>query len=695
MNSSGKSLLHSPRVLFLGLALLFLAMRLLPVLTAVERVSHYDELDLGMIAREWLEGTDFPVWQYQIDPYGGESLVLAAAALPLVKLFGCTLFVIKMPSLLFAFLTFTLTFLFLKRFFGLSRAIAGALLLIFCPPAFVQFSLAALSGHAEVLALNMASFYFFYDFIFASRKSKSAFFFGLFSGLGFWFYQESAILTLTCLISWLVLDRASLFSRKTAAAALGLALGLLPLAFSVRHAASYTASFFSSALTLSFRNIIAVKEWSAEFLALTFKTLPASFAFFPAAGIHERVFSLVYFLALIVPVIFFLILKIRDSWRPGQNQDRLDTRKLLPILIFFPVFFKVFILSSFSAAHDIGYIGYRYLSPLHFFLLILPAVLFTGAKAGRAILGTLLFLGVLGQTGLMFQEPWGRALQYKGDSFFRVGTQWHYSLFPVIKSSADLADQLSRRPKESAFYLSWGLADAATGNQVNSLLEEKTRKVPFEEIAPLLPVSASPFLYEWLGVLQPAETLSLESVTLKYPAPFRPYLEKSMVENWFSNQYQENLKCPECVKTFHIQSRWFYLELGKQSFFKLESDPDAYSFLGDFKQEHVIKMLRTVRGLPFSAVQKELIFEGLALGHLRTSWDSNTLYTNSVQAVLKQLTPEEKKSFFRGLGWVTGSINREDKNRAQDWLKTFPEGYRAEGREGLNTFAEWYGNDRI
>ncbi len=435
--------------IFGGLLLLFTLSRLLPVFTAVERVSHYDELDLGVIAKDWIEGPRLPFWHYQMDPYGGESIVLGALAVPFVKLLGPTLLAVKIPSLIFAIITFIISFFFLLNHFSRRAAIAGALLLIFAPPSFVQFSLAGLSGHAEALAFSLGSLYFFYLYLFGAKKNSHLFLFGVLSGFGFWFFNQNIMMTLTCMVSWLILDRKSFFSRAFLVFFAGLVFGLTPWFSYISYYRMEGLAFTLTNFSQTAENLSSLAYLSKKAVKLLLLHLPNSFSFFPAFGIHEKICSWIYFCIAYIPIIFL-----------AAKQGR--SAKLLPLLIFPIVFVIMFALSYFDIAADIGYIGYRYLAPLQFISLLLAAILLSSAY--RLILIFCLLIGFLGQSSLLFKEPIGRAQQYKGYSYYRVGTQWVHTFSPAVKTNDDLARALSKRNPENAYFLLWGMASADSKN---------------------------------------------------------------------------------------------------------------------------------------------------------------------------------------------------------------------------------------
>lgn len=327
-----------PALLFFLLILAFCFFRLLPIFTAVERIYHYDELNLGYIATEWLNHGATSPWHYQFDSYGGESLALGFLSIPFVKLLGPTLLAIKIPSFLFALGTFGLMLLFIKSFFSVKKGLLTGLLILFCHPAYVQFSLTGMTGHTEALFFAAAMLYFFYHFLYSSRRGLSIFLCGVFGGIGFWFYNENVIIILTCLLSWAVLNRSSLVSKFFLFFCAGLGLGLLPwFGYNAQHEAK-GASFLASSLTSLLQLDMDWKMLLKKTVKLFFTGIPFSFNFFPVFGIHERFLSLIYFALSYLPLLPQATAKIAQTLKTGKDPER-----VFPLLLFPPVFLSVFL----------------------------------------------------------------------------------------------------------------------------------------------------------------------------------------------------------------------------------------------------------------------------------------------------------------------------------------------------------------
>ncbi len=657
--------------IFFILLFAFLALRMLPVFTAVERISHYDELETGAIAKDWMRGARLPLWHYQLDPYGGESLVLAALAVPFFKIMGATLLAVKMPTILFAILTFILTFLFLRRYFGENRAIEGSLLLICAPASFVQLSLSGLTGHTESLAFNVAALYFFYSFLQKDRKDSSAFLFGLFSGLGFWMYHETGIMTTACVLSWALIDRKSLLGRSGLLAAGGLSLGALPWLI---YNFYYGPSGFSAGLSKFFWAVRTPFYYQALIKKIFYffgAGLPFSFCFFPVLGIPERIFSVVYFLACFCPVMY-------QAARNAMQHER----KVLPFLVFLPLFAVVFLLSPYDINYGIGYVGYRYLAPLIFFTLVLAAVLPAPEKIRRIFFAVMLSLGLLSQTGIMFREPFNRASTYRGVSYYYVGPQWFLTLPPAVRTPAALSREMFARDAVSNYFLTWGIADTASAYQSPFFIAGVSAFAGPSSMAPLPGFPTQPFRYEWAGSIQ-KDTASFGRHFHDVPEGSKKYFYKGFLENQTEILMTD---CPNCMTNLARNSEWAWRAAGRYFYLEMESREK----LGVVPDEAVNEALRKLEEAALDPEPKKLLYQGFAMGTLRAGKDSNILLNPTTKKIISRLPIDSQAPFFHGLGWVARAMYREDRRRAMDVLQEFPEPMKQAARTGFTDFERWY-----
>lgn len=644
---------------------LFIVLRLVPLLTGVERVSHYDEMETGAVVQDWLNGSKLLPWHYMMDPYGGEALGLAALALPCVKILGATLLAVKLPTFLFAILTFVLAFLFLFRFFGPSEARWGAVLMICAPASLVQLSLSGLSGHAESLAFNMAALYFFYDFISGSGKKKSLLLAGLFSGIAFWFYHETLIMTASFLLAWPFISRERFSVQSMLAFGGAFILGALPwilynLYFGSGGFTAGLSLFFWMARTSFYYSNLLQESWQ-----LLFKGLPLSFCFFPVFGVHEKIVSALYFLASFGPVMYFSIFKKQDA------------PKILPFLILPPLVLAAVLLTPYEINPAIGFIGYRYLLPLQFFMLILLAIIPAPVKQKTLCLAVAAAIGFASQTSLMFREPFGRAAGYSGSSWYHVGPQWYFTLPRAAKDPSAFSKTLEPRGAASNYFLLWGIFDTAAGNSSYYFLNNETAFTP-AAVRASLPETSLPHFYEWSGSLQ-KDILGFKIALNDVPPSYQNFFFKGFLEH----NKAILTECPDCVQILGT-SNWTFRAYGAHLYRELESSPEGLS------RKAILRMLERARALPFDANQKMLFFEGFGMARFGLIRDSNEPAGRSLKEIVRHLNVEEVAPFYRGLGWAIRSVHREDPKRAFDRLENLPEEFREEALKGFAEFEETY-----
>lgn len=459
MSRSHKFFLNETALIFIS----FFALRFLVMWTGIERISHNDELDLGTIAREIMLGLKVPYRDYQLDFYSGDSLVLGAAAVPFFKIFGMNLFALKMVPLLFSFLTLAASYFFLHRHFGEAAAKRGAWLLVLCPASFVQLSMVGLSGHSEGLLWSIASVWFFYEFLHGKpeKRGKNLMAFAVLSSFGTWFYYANIIMTISCLITWIALERKTFFSPLFFLFALGFTAGAVPWFFSN---IQWVPGFFSSLMespsgTMPNPALTFLKK---EF-KLFFIGLPHAFAFYPVFGVPARLLSFSFWALCFLPALI---------WGLKRTGDK----KLMPLALYSLVFFAVFAFVHFDLQEDFGFVGYRYLTPLIYFSLLVIAVMSARGLKGKILWAAAIGLGVLTQAGLVFAGPGGHGLFYKGYSYYQLGIRWEFSMPVKAERLPDLA--LKFPEKERKFFL-WGLGDAAVMEGREDVLKQAPAHLPF------------------------------------------------------------------------------------------------------------------------------------------------------------------------------------------------------------------------
>src|SRR5437667_419420 len=140
-----------------GFLLLFVTSRLL-YLVLIDP-SHLltwrgEEIYRGTIAQELLTGLSMPFTGYRADNYSGGTLVIGALAAGFFRLFGPTVFALKLAPLLVFTLALGFWYWTIRRYAG--ERVAGYFAVLFCfsPPLFTAYSVAALGTHSESIVFS-------------------------------------------------------------------------------------------------------------------------------------------------------------------------------------------------------------------------------------------------------------------------------------------------------------------------------------------------------------------------------------------------------------------------------------------------------------------------------------------------------------------------------------------------------------
>lgn len=393
------------------LVFVFLLLRLLPLLTAVETVVYPEELLRGNIAIAILENSGGPIDAYRPDFYSGGNLVVGILAAVLFKLFGTTLFSLKLVPLLFffapaAFVLFKL----LNDFFCFRAAVLGAFLFIFPGPALTQMSLTAMGFHSESVLFTLGIFYFYCAW--KREEESSSLYLRLFAflcGLGIWFTPITAVTAAVCLLSDLI-DRRFLFRRANffifaAAFLLGYLPGILDNIAHRFETLHYIANGFVTKTRFQEGGVSFLNSFTSRFLDLIQLQLPACFGF-------ERFFGDAGPWIGRVHILLALIGWTALAYRAAKDKA---LTFMLPFLLYPIVFIFAYCASTYVAGAQQGLPETRYFIPLQVSILLILALF--GAQKNfipKGIYGLVLFLGVVTYSGFIFKSDFGRIFQLKG-----------------------------------------------------------------------------------------------------------------------------------------------------------------------------------------------------------------------------------------------------------------------------------------
>lgn len=663
---------NKKNILFLlGLLFFLVIIRLGIILTSVEIISHYDELDLGTIARDLSRGLYVPFWYYQLDAYSGEALILGPLVLPFAKLFGQNIFAIKMVTFGCSILTLCAIFGFTLRYFGEKAARYAGLLFVLAPPGLVQLSLCTMTGHTEAFFAGFLSLFLFYEFFYRGQKKKFLFLWGISAGLAVWFYYANAMMVASCLLIFFIADRRFFLRSLPFFAAVFLA------AFSPWFISNFRNHFIGLELVsenlsgFGMDRLLYVLKKPVKLILLD---LPLSLATLRIYFIPRNAFAYAYYACLIAAVFPFLARPVTEVLNKKIN--------LGPVMIFwvYPlVYLFVLTASRFDFDREIGFVGYRYATPLIFILLLSAAVCCSLSVRRTPIFALLLVLGLVGQSGLLFKEPFARAFSYIGYSYFQLGTRWHFNLSNTFLNYHDFQNQTKDFPLRERRLILWGLTDMAKWNSQELLFLSRqgvTKDITAQAMVHNETREYDPFSYAWIGGFEkfaPPEGIPLlESVIQTVPETSRKYF----CQGWLSQPVQaENfVKCPDCYAGKNIcdiltEDKAF---IDIQAISAEEGQPKMKE-IESFKPE---ERKRAYRGIGYSLFLFDLVLNPL----------------NKVPLPLKlaKISKENMPDVYWGVGWAIREKFREDRARAFDWIDRLPGDGKDFARKGLEGFDKWY-----
>ncbi len=637
------------------LALLVPALVLLRLgiaLTSVELVSHYDETDLGTIARELMNGLRVPFWYFQLDTYSGESFVLGPLVIPFFKAFGVNLFAIKMVPLLFSILTLCLIFYFCGRHFGPKAALYAGSLFVLAPPGLAQLSLCAMTGHSEAFFFGLAALTLVYEYLFCGRNKILLVLSGLVSGFAVWFYYANAMMVAAALVIFAVSERRGSF-RALPLFAAGFAVGFSPwLALNLNNHFMGLELVGENLGGFDFYRLVHVLKKPAALLLLN---IPGAIASIPVFILPASAYAYTYYALLLSAL-------VRYSQKKGKH---------LIWLAYPAVYFVTLMASQFDPVRNIGFVGYRYVTPLLFMLLMAAGVWLSASRAGRTLFFALTLMGLTGQASLLFKEPFGRALAYAGTSYYQLGTRWHFNLYGAFTDYEDFQKQTAVFSPWERKMILWGIAQMSIITTEPGIFEPRpgpVRDLTVLNMAEKEPEDVRPISYEWLGAWSASK------------GEFREVLKSSkkyFCQGWLwsPRQAEAFMDCPDCYagkETCDINQ----LEL-------------AALYFGNVDEPAWKNRFKSIAA--FQPEERQRAYRGLGRAFFLFDAVLNPLYKKA-DLVEPQLPPAGGLTdFYWGVGWGIRERFREDRVRALDWAKRLPLEGREAAKQGIETFEEWYG----
>lgn len=666
---------------------LYLLTRLLLLFYSPHSIYRFEELYQGYLGIEFLEKhLQSRIWDYQIDPYTGGSLVVGVLAALSFKIFGTTLFALKLVPLLFSFLTLLATIAFLQRFFGKAAAIAGGLLMTFPAPALTSLSVSALGSHPESQLFAMGMIWAFYEIFFRGKSPKlSWFFLGLLSSLGLWFSLLNGVILLNLLLVLLGMrpkpkEEFQFIYWGMGGAALGAAPWLaynFPTGFSTL---AYFRDFLSQEKFEGLRPFLT--SWSLEVVRLFLIEIPASLSLFLNHFFWDRIFSSFYCL-----IVLSFLISLFQRMLPDYLQDSEEkpfepnVHQRLRFFVISPVIFLgvLSFLSLTMAWHgEMLPYRFRYFATFFFYLCLLGAILGTrGGKFGWAFLGGMVLMGAIGFAALLRPENAGRLMRVPGYSIEPVRRLWSSNLLPhsvwVHKDWKELA---------------------ADENLFLKAVHDPTFWYEFEADDHQSEIKALSPRMKYYFILNMASSMAFDTEfsQIKIPSWFDSN-EQDIFYFGFARglDWDSLMENPQSINSYYTSlsdrgQLWFVFVFSR---FGFVWNPQTYQY--ELTAENVKSFVSQIKPR-----DEKWIYRGIGAAFLRHFPNLYPLQRYG-DKILKTIPPEFQKEFWWGLGWnLRGRRGGNDKKWFEKQIRNLPPETQSYLREGFAAYQnQWYENSPV
>lgn len=453
-------------VLLIALIALFLLQRSGLLLYGFSHIAYpgFDETASGVFTCDLLDNQKrAPLFVYQYESRSGDSLLEGFLLLPFFKLFGRSLFSLKLFALCSAFLSLVCWIILLKRYQGMGSALIFAALFAFPPPMFARLNLlGSIASHHLINPLLAVQILLLFRIIERSNPTKPSllwFGLGLAAGLGSYTFYTYLIFNAYCFL-FLMFTKPRLFtSRAIIPFGTGLLGGFSP--WFIRMIYSPTGGNYLATILKN----VDFNPWTV--LQNFGFNVPHSLGYsYPsrALGIVSPLFYLfVLFMGAVIVKHFYSTFIPNTSSLKSPNTTRSPAILLSIFLVLFPLFFLGCLslspmkISLFEYWPTIGFFGnfsvadvyrYRWLHPLFPFYFAIIAVgisFFLQSSSPRrvsfaSVLLLLIFflLWGLGRSAfLLSKDDFGKVFFYKGYNYDQMGNRFILSnMIPFKQESA-------------------------------------------------------------------------------------------------------------------------------------------------------------------------------------------------------------------------------------------------------------------
>jgi hypothetical protein len=539
-------------VLLVVLVSLFLVQRCGLILYGYSHIAHpsFDETVSGVLAWDLLDGAmRAPLFVYQGLARSGDSLIEGFLLVPFFKLWGRTLFSLKLLALCSAFFSLLCWIALMRRYQGVWAAIIFVSLFAFPPPMFARLNLVgSFASHHLVNPFIAAQLLLFFRIVEGGAAKKSSwmwFGFGLLAGLGTFTFYTYIIFNSFCILFLIIVRPRTITLSRTFLFFGGALIGFLP--WIIR-------SLFSGAggsYLVSILKRITLDFWS--FIQTFCFILPHSLGYsYPsrAMGIISPLFVLL--MVVMGGVIIARVLNTYVSLPLGGVQKKCEAIPLPLLQGLFFICFPLFFLSCLSLSSlligpvpfeywpRIGFFGYfstadvyryRWLHPLYPFYFAICAV---GISSCFTVMLKTRAVRVIAVSVLMFFLCWGLVSGVKLYSINDSGKIFSYRGYDYDQMAHRLMlSDMNRLSLEEAQHLTRAYPAENRGEAYRCLGTQVALAVVDHEDAETIVTHylqgvPSPYVNDFIyGVVRAAQSISEESfqpvkraVTRNYPADF-------------------------------------------------------------------------------------------------------------------------------------------------------------------------------
>ena len=496
-------MIKSRYFILIFLSTLFFLLGLSVLFTSMYKLYDEEELYIGTIAKELIEGPILPLFDYQAYRIQGGTLVSGILAVPFFLLFGQSYFSLKLLALCFSSATLVLWYLFLCEFFNRRVAVLASILFILAPPFYTKLTLMSYGKHCESNLFTIMAIFIFYQIFFKEettpafsnlsqrQKGRDKLFhyalFGLVNGFAMYFDYIFFITLATCFLFWFIFDKRFVLRKSFLVFLIFFLFGFSPQGyFKATHGFKDIRILGVEPNTnLTLRELFfshTPLESLNKLIALLTRYLPDSFCFENFKNIQGRLISNLYYLVFIVSfcaliwlnrkIILKLISGIIPSRRPNAPAGYISREAF--ILACPVIFFLLYSFSHYSVKliqdRFFDFYGFERLVVLFPFIFVTIALfldkLWSWKNKNRisAIISFLLVLflilsGLSGHDSLITINNFGNHSIYEGYSYLALGNLIGKLYGKDISKTIYLANKVSKQYRPYVFQgigIFWG-----------------------------------------------------------------------------------------------------------------------------------------------------------------------------------------------------------------------------------------------